>query len=149
MPADRYLLLVEDNPDDEALALHALREHGLADRVVVARDGIEALNLLHGSTASPLRHRGPPVALITDLRLPRIDGFELIRRVRAEADTCTLPLVILSGSRNADDMREAYRLGVNSYVVKPVELDRFVSVLGNLGRYWLSLNTAAHEDRRY
>lgn len=150
MAADRYILLVEDNPNEETLTLHALRENGITNAVVVARDGVEALDFLFGedSRRRPESARLPAV-IVMDLKLPRIDGFELMRRIRAHERSSLIPLVILTASHDPNDIREAYRLGANSYVLKPVELDRFVMVIGLLARYWLNLNQTTHTDSGY
>lgn len=144
MIAERHLLLVEDNPDDEALIMHALQQFELAHRVRIARDGVEALECLHSGHKG--RQNGQPAlpaALITDLKLPRLDGFELLRRVRADEHSCLMPIIILSTSAPPEEVREAYRLGANSFVVKPTNLDRFVDTMGLLARYWLNVNTTA------
>jgi len=150
MAGSRYILLVEDNPDEEALALQALGTNSLTDKVVVAHDGMEALDYLFG--AGPHRDRDTtlkPAVILLDLRLPRIDGFEVLRRVRANGQTSLLPVVVVTASHDADDIREAYRLGANSYVVKPIDFERFRSVVAQIGRYWLSLNEPADTRTRY
>ncbi|NMG73954.1 response regulator [Aromatoleum diolicum] len=149
MAGARYILLVEDNPDEEALALQALSANGLTDKVVVAHDGMEALDYLFGAGS----HHGrdttqKPAAILLDLQLPRIDGFEVLRRVRAHGQTSLLPVVVVTASHDVDDIREAYRLGANSYVVKPVDFGRFSSVMAQIGRYWLSLNEPADTSTR-
>lgn len=148
MLAESNLLLVEDNPDEEALMLHALQQYGLGHRAIVARDGVEALHRLcpeNDLRPSP----APPAALVTDLKLPRLDGFELLRRVRADERTCLTPVIILTGSASPEDIREAYRLGANSFIVKPAGLDRYVDTLGLLARYWLKVNLAARNPGPY
>lgn len=150
MAGGRYILLVEDNPDEEALALQALGTNGLTNKVVVTHDGMEALDYLFGTG----HYRGrdttlKPAVILLDLRLPRIDGFEVLRRVRANGQTSLLPVVVVTASHDADDIREAYRLGANSYVAKPVDFERFSSVMAQIGRYWLSLNEPADTSTRY
>ncbi len=130
---DRPLLLVEDNADDEALTLLALKKNGMTRPVLVARDGVEALDLL--ARTNPL-----PVLVLLDLKLPRIDGHEVLRRMRADDRTRCLPVVVLTTSREDKDIREACASGANSYVRKPVDFDKFTESLGLISRYWLTLN---------
>jgi CheY-like chemotaxis protein len=129
----RIILLVEDNPDDEALTLRAFRKHNLGNDVVVARDGVEALDYLLGGGALPQ-------VVLLDLKLPRVDGLEVLRRLRAEERTRHLPVVVLTSSHEERDLVDSYRLGANSYVRKPVDFVEFVDAIGNLGLYWLVLN---------
>jgi two-component system, response regulator len=128
------VLLVEDNPDDVELALHAFRRQKLGNRVVVARDGEEALALLLGPT---VEH---PRVVLLDLKLPKLDGLEVLRRLRADGRTRHLPVVVLTSSSEERDIVESYQLGVNSYIVKPVDFDQFADVVRQLGMYWLVLN---------
>lgn len=144
MTNDRPILLVEDNPDDEALTLRAFNKNRIANQVVVARDGVEALDYLFASG----RHAGrdtstQPALVLLDLKLPRIDGLEVLRRIRHDARTAVLPVVVLTTSREQQDIHEAYRLGANSYIRKPVDFERFIYTVGQLGLYWLSLNEPA------
>lgn len=144
MAGNRYILLVEDNPRDESVALEALGKAGFAGRLSVAHDGIEALDQLHGTPVRDgQRTTSLPAALLLDLELPRIDGFEVLRRVRAEPATALLPIVIFTASRIPADIREAYRLGANSYVTKPVEPQRLADLVVCIARYWLTLNEPA------
>ncbi len=133
---DKTILLVEDNDDDAELTLRALNKHKLATRIVRARDGIEALELLHG--APPLR----PDLVLIDLNMPRLDGIGLLRKVRAQPTTRSLPIVILTSSNEDRDVTEGYRLGANSYVRKPVDFLTFSDAVKTLGLYWLELNLA-------
>ncbi len=139
---ERAILLVEDNPDDEILMLRALAKNGMAGEVVVARDGVEALEYLFSSG----RHAGHPedtmprLILLLDLKLPRLNGFEVLQRLRADERTRLLPVVILTSSRERRDVLEGYGLGANSYVRKPVDFERFLEVVGQLKLYWLGLN---------
>jgi two-component system, response regulator len=138
------ILLVEDNPRDLKLALHAFAQHRLDGQVHVARDGAEALDYLFGTG----EHAGRDLArrprlVVLDLKLPRIDGTEVLRRVRADPRTQTIPVVVLTSSREETDIDRCYRLGANSYIVKPVEFDRFLEVSRQLGDYWLVVNQAA------
>ncbi len=135
------ILLVEDNPDDEALTLRALRTAHVSPEVVVARDGVEALDYLFGTG----RHagRGPgllPHVVLLDLKLPRVDGLEVLRRIRSDERTRLLPVVILTSSTEDRDRIESYRLGSNSYVRKPVDFGQFAEAVRQLGLYWLVLN---------
>jgi len=138
---DKAILLVEDNPDDELLALRALRKNGIAGDVVVAHDGVEALDYLFatgdhaGRDASEL-----PRLILLDLNLPRLDGLEVLRRLRSDERTRLLPVVILSSSGEQRDVREGYGLGANSYVRKPVNFEQFVRAVEQLKSYWLVLN---------
>jgi two-component system response regulator len=135
LPID--VLLVEDNPDDMELALHAFRQQRLVNRVRVARDGAEALDLLLGSEASRIER---PRLVLLDLKLPKVNGIEVLRRLRADPRTHFLPVVVLTASAQERDLRESYELGVNSYIVKPVDFEKFVDVVRQLGLYWLVLN---------
>ncbi len=138
---ERAILLVEDNPDDELLMLRALAKNGMAGEVVVARDGVEALEYLFSSG----RHAGHPEdtmprLILLDLKLPRLNGFEVLQRLRADERTRLLPVVILTSSRERRDVLEGYGLGANSYVRKPVDFEQFLEVVGQLKLYWLGLN---------
>lgn len=137
----KYILLVEDNPDDEALTLRALSKNRLANGVVVARDGAEAVDFLFGTGAHAGRDvKDAPEVVLLDLKLPKLDGFEVLRRIRADERTKTLPVVILTSSKEERDIVQGYRDGCNSYVRKPVNFDEFVDAAGQLGLYWLLLN---------
>jgi len=134
-------LLVEDNPQDLELALRALKKANLANRIHVARDGAEALDFLFGEGAHAGRpvENGPKVILL-DLKLPTVDGLEVLRRVKGDPRTRTIPVVVLTSSQEQQDVVESYRLGVNSYIVKPVDFERFATAVRELGMYWLLLN---------
>lgn len=134
-------LLVEDNPSDIELALHALKRHNLVNHIHVARDGAEALEFLFGRGRYSDRDvlHGPRVVLL-DLKLPLIDGMEVLRQVKADERTREIPIVALTSSREDRDIRECYALGVNSYIVKPVDFDQFTQAVQQLGLYWLVLN---------
>lgn len=137
------ILLVEDNPDDEALTLRAFRKNNITNEIVVARDGVEALDYLFatGPHAGLAADRLPQVVLL-DLKLPRIDGLEVLRRIRADDRTKLLPVVVLTSSKEEQDLVESYRIGCNSYVRKPVNFDEFMEAARQLGMYWLLLNEA-------
>jgi two-component system, response regulator len=137
---EKRILLVEDNPRDEALTLRALQKHNLQGAVVVTRDGVDALDYLlpaGGNAAQPL-----PELVLLDLKLPKLDGLEVLRRLRDHERTRQLPVVILTSSAEERDILEGYRLGTNSYVRKPVDFAEFTEAVRYLGLYWLILNTA-------
>ncbi|ODU45692.1 MAG: two-component system response regulator [Thiobacillus sp. SCN 63-374] len=139
--SDKSILLVEDNPDDAALTVHALETNNIGNRLVLARDGVEALDYLF--CTGPYAGRDPddhPSVVLLDLKLPKIDGLEVLRRVRATESTRLQPVVILTSSNEEEDRIKGYALGANSYVRKPVDFDDFVRAAGQLGLYWLLLN---------
>jgi two-component system, response regulator len=135
------ILLVEDNPQDLELARRALRKGNLTNRIHVARDGAEALEFIfcEGRYAERKIDNGPRVILL-DLKLPKIDGLEVLKRVKSDARTKSIPVVVLTSSKEHSDIVESYQLGVNSYIVKPVNFERFVTAVQDLGMYWLLLN---------
>jgi CheY-like chemotaxis protein len=135
------ILLVEDTPGDLELALRALRKGNLVNRIEVARDGLEAVEFIfcEGPHAGRRIEDGPKVILL-DLKLPKIDGLEVLRRVKTDPRTRTIPVVVLTSSKEQKDVVESYNLGVNSYIVKPVHFDRFATAVQELGLYWLLLN---------
>ncbi|MGH2346069.1 MAG: response regulator [Chloroflexota bacterium] len=135
------ILLVEDNPRDELLAMRAFKKSRIANEVVVAHDGVEALDYLFGAGAHAGRDaRDLPQVMLLDLKLPKVDGLQVLQAVRADERTRYLPVVILTSSDEQRDLVESYRLGVNSYVRKPVDFSRFVEAVDHLGLYWLVLN---------
>lgn len=136
----KIILLVEDNQDDEELALLAFKKGNVANQVVVARDGVEALDYLFAT--GPYTNRGNtlPQLVLLDLKLPKIDGLEVLRRLRADPRTRRLPIVILTSSKEEDDLIRGYEEGANSYVRKPVDFNQFVEAVGQLQLYWLVLN---------
>lgn len=141
MATDRPILLVEDNPDDEALTLRAFKKNKIANEVVVARDGVEALDYLFGTGIHAGRDTAiAPAVVLLDLKLPRIDGLEVLRRLRADDRTRLLPVVVLTTSKEQQDIHEAYSLGANSYIRKPVDFEKFIHAVGQLALYWLVLN---------
>jgi len=138
---DKAILLVEDNPDDEALTIRAFKKNNIKNKVIVARDGVEALDYLFGT--GPYAGRDVtalPQVVLLDLKLPKVDGLEVLRRVRADERTRILPVVILTSSKEEQDVASGYRLGANSYVRKPVNFDEFLEAARQLGLYWLLLN---------
>lgn len=141
MMNDKPILLVEDNPDDEALTLHALESNKIGNTVIVARNGVEALDYLFGTGKyAGCDPEALPAVVLLDLKLPKIDGLEVLRRIRADSRTNLLPVVILTSSTEDEDRLKGYALGANSYVRKPVDFDEFVRAAGQLGLYWLLLN---------
>lgn len=140
----RSLLLVEDNPTDEKLTLHAFKKGNLDCTVDVVRDGAEALDFLFRQGAFAGREGEPlPALVLLDLKLPRIQGLEVLRRVRADARTRLVPVVVLTASREDEDLLQSYASGANGYVRKPVDLDEFVEAARHLGLYWLTVNQPA------
>jgi two-component system, response regulator len=139
MTSDPIILLVEDNPKDEALTLRALKKSNIANKVTIARDGAEAPDYLFARGADGSRNPLPHLILL-DLKLPKIDGHEVLRRIRNDERTRLLPIVILTTSVEDKDRLEGYRLGANSYIRKPVDFTEFVEAVVHLGLYWLVLN---------
>ncbi len=137
----KCILLVEDSPDDEALALRAFRRHHISNEVVVAHDGVEALDYLFGTGMYTERDiREKPSVVLLDLKLPRLDGIEVLRRIRADERTKLLPVVVLTTSSEEQDMLDSYSLGCNSYIRKPVDFIQFSEAIRQLGMYWLLMN---------
>jgi two-component system response regulator len=142
--SERPILVVEDNPDDMELALRALREHDAGHQIALARDGVEASEFLFGSSEHDAR--ALPIVVFLDLNLPKVSGFEVLRRIRSHARTRLLPVVVLTSSREEEDIVSSYSLGANSYVRKPVDYVAFRSAVHALGDYWLALNEAPPEE---
>ena len=137
------ILLVEDNPDDEALTIQALKKNNIGNELVVVRDGADALDFLFATGAYSGRNLNKKLQVILlDLKLPKVDGLEVLRRIRADERTRLLPVVILTSSKEESDLLTGYSLGANSYVRKPVDFNQFVEAVRNLGLYWLILNEA-------
>jgi two-component system, response regulator len=137
------ILLVEDNPNDVKLAIHAFKRQNLANQVHVARDGAEALEFIFCTGAYANRKiEDAPKIILLDLKLPLVDGVEVLRRIKSDPRTQMIPVVALTSSREERDIVESYRLGVNSYIVKPVDFDQFTESVRRLGFYWLLLNQA-------
>ena len=138
---NKVILLVEDNADDEKLTLRAFKKKNIANPVVVARDGVEALDYLFGAGAHAGRNVSDmPVVILLDLKLPKLDGLEVLKRVRADSRTKRVPVVVLTSSKEEQDLVASYDLGANSYIRKPVDFEKFVEVAGALALYWLLSN---------
>ena len=140
---NKVILLIEDNPDDVKLTLRALKKSNILNEVVVAQDGVEALDYLFGTGEHAGRDtRVVPQLVLLDLKMPKLDGLEVLQRLRNDARTKLLPVVVLTTSSEDKDRIESYKLGANSYVRKPVDFDKFVDAVRQLGLYWLVLNEA-------
>lgn len=144
------ILLVEDNPNDAELTLRALKKHKLANRVLIAKDGAEALDFIFATRSYSHRkvEHGPRVIFL-DIKLPKVDGLEVLRRIKADPRTKSIPVVMLTSSKEDRDIIESYALGVNSYVAKPVEFESFVHAVSDLGLYWLLLNKPPREAHNF
>lgn len=140
------ILLVEDNPDDVALTMRALKSHNIRNEVVVAQDGVQAIEYLFGAEGKPSAEQ--PAVVLLDLKLPRINGLEVLKRIRTEERTRLLPVVILTSSDEERDLMDGYSLGANSYVRKPVDFVEFTEAAKQLGLYWLLMNQAPPIPRR-
>jgi CheY-like chemotaxis protein len=139
--AERLILLVEDNADDEKLTVRALRRHLSADEIVVARDGVEAIDFLFGKGAHAGRDTSiKPQVMLLDIKLPRLDGIEVLKLIRGNEDTKLLPVVVLTSSNEERDLIDSYQFGANSYVRKPVDFEQFLEAARQLGLYWMGLN---------
>jgi len=135
------ILLVEDNPNDLELAMHALKRNHLANHIEIVRDGAEALDFIFCTgTYSSRRVEDTPKVILLDLKLPKVDGLEVLQRIKDDVRTSSIPVVVLTSSREERDVVESYKLGVNSYIVKPVDFEQFTQAVHSLGLYWLLLN---------
>lgn len=135
------IILIEDNPHDAELVLRALKKHGLTNKLQLLQDGAEALDFIFATGAyadRDINHR--PKLILLDLKLPKVDGLEILRRLKGDARTRSIPVVVMTSSQEEKDIVESYSLGVNSYIVKPVDFDKFVQSVSDLGLYWLLLN---------
>ena len=138
---EKIILLVEDNPDDVELTLRAFKKNNILNRVIIAKDGAEALDFLFGTgTYAGRELKDLPVVILLDLKLPKIDGMEVLRRIRQDNRTKLIPVVILTSSAEPKDVVNGYSLGANAYVRKPVEFSQFVEAMRNLGLFWLLSN---------
>lgn len=146
---EQTILLVEDNPDDVALTLRSLKKNNIRNKIVVARDGVEALDYLFGTGAHADRDAANvPVIVLLDLKLPKVDGLEILKRLRADERTRLVPVVILTSSNEEKDLINGYSLGANSYIRKPVDFNQFNEAVRQLGLYWLLLNEPPPPPRR-
>ncbi len=136
----KRILLVEDSVQDAELALNALRSHGLANEVLHLRDGADALDYLHRRGEFAGRANGQPVLVLLDIKMPRVDGLEVLRQMKGDRDLRAIPVVIMTSSREECDLVDSYQSGVNAYVVKPVKFQRFVAAVEQLGAFWAILN---------
>jgi CheY-like chemotaxis protein len=143
------ILLVEDNPHDLELTLIALERSQLANEVIVVRDGAEALDYLHARGAYAAREQGNPAVVLLDLKLPKVDGLEVLADIRNQAMLKSIPVVMLTSSREEQDLIRSYELGVNAYVVKPVDFKEFVRAIADLGIFWAVLNEPPPGSHRY
>lgn len=143
------ILLVEDNPNDLELTLIALEKSQLANEVVVVRDGAEALDYLGSQGAWAGRQEGNPAVLLLDLKLPKVDGLEVLRHIRSTAGLKSMPVVMLTSSKEEQDLLRSYELGVNAYVVKPVDFQEFVKAIADLGIFWAVLNEPPPGSMRF
>lgn len=142
MDLDEFeILLAEDNPTDAELTIRALKRNNLANKLVWVKDGEEALDFIHAK--GQFADRNPeelPRLILLDLRMPKVDGFEVLKNIKANENTCRIPVVVLTSSKEDQDVVESYKLGVNSYVGKPVEFDDFIDAVSTLGLYWMLIN---------
>ena len=145
MSAIRTILLAEDSPADAEMAIDALRDARLANPIVHVEDGVEALDFLLRRGSFAQREEGLPAVLLLDIKMPRMDGLEVLQAIRADEQFQRLPIVILSSSREESDLARSWDLGVNAYVVKPVDVDQFFNAIKTLGTFWAVINQAAGE----
>ena len=143
------ILLVEDNPHDLELTLIALEKSQLANEVIIMRDGAEALDYLHGRGQFAERQQGNPTVVLLDLKLPKVDGLEVLREIRNSAHLKSIPVVMLTSSKEEQDLLRSYELGVNAYVVKPVDFNEFVRAIADLGVFWAVLNEPPPGSMRF
>lgn len=146
MNALKRILYAEDSPADVELTLAALEEHHLANEVVAVNDGVEALDYLYRRGEFAAREAGNPAVVLLDLKMPRLDGLEVLRQVKGDPDLRTIPVVIMTSSREERDLVESYRLGVNAYVVKPVDFDQFAAAVKEVGMFWAVVNEPPPES---
>lgn len=139
-PESAEILLVEDNPDDEELTRIAFKETGIRNSIFVAHDGVEALEYFFGADAAWAGRNPLPRVILLDLKLPRISGLEVLKRLRSDPRTCCLPVIVLTTSSQEEDIVESYRSGANSFLRKPVEFRKYIDMIRHLGAYWLQMN---------
>ena len=145
-PKDIRILLVEDNPDDVELTLRVFRKYNIINQIIVAKDGEEALEILFNSQKGVPKEERPDLILL-DLKLPKVDGLEVLHQIKSHPQTQPIPVVILTSSKEETDLIKSYKLGVNSYIRKPVNFDNFIEVIRQLGLYWLLLNEPPPKER--
>ena len=143
----RTILLAEDNPRDVELTLEALGDHNLANNVIVVRDGVETIDYLRCEGKFKLRKPGNPAVLLLDIKMPRMDGLEVLKVIRSDAALKTLPVVILTSSHEEQDLIKSYELGVNAYVVKPVDFSEFINAVKQVGVFWAVINEVPHLNK--
>ncbi len=136
----KHILLVEDDPKDIELTLAALEEYNLANEIVVVRDGVEALDYLYRRGKFEKRPVGYPVVILLDLKMPRLDGVQVLQQIKADEQLCLIPVVVLTSSRESRDLEECYKLGANAYVVKPVRFTEFIEAIRQIGGFWVLIN---------
>lgn len=141
---ESYILLIEDNPDDVELTKMAFEQNNFANEIEVVKDGQEALDFLIGDTPSGIKAKGLPVIILLDLKLPKVDGHEVLKEIKAHKKLKRIPVVILTSSKQEEDIIKGYDLGANSYVRKPVSYTEFVDVVNSMGVYWLAINEKFH-----
>ena len=144
----KRILLVEDDPKDIELTLAALDEYNLANEIVVARDGVEALDYLYRRGMFKERPPGNPVVILLDLKMPKLDGVQVLQHLKADAQLGLIPIVILTSSRESRDLEECYKLGVNAYVVKPVRFTEFIEAVKQIGIFWVLINESPPNRKR-
>jgi CheY-like chemotaxis protein len=140
----RHILLAEDDPHDEALTILALEEYNLVNKICVVRDGEESLDYLYRRGKFKTRPPGNPVAVLLDLKMPKVNGVEVLKTIKADENLNSIPVVVLTSSREEPDLDECYKLGVNAYVVKPVDFTEFMKVVKQLGIFWAAVNEPPH-----
>ena len=140
METRKRILLVEDDPNDIELTVSALSEHNLANEIMIVRDGVEALDYLYRRGDFALRPDGNPVVILLDLKMPKLDGLQVLRQLKADEEMRFIPIVVLTSSRESRDLEECYRLGVNAYVVKPVRFTEFVEAVKRISLFWVLIN---------
>ena len=138
--SNSYILLIEDNDDDIELTKLAFNQNKFANNIVVKKDGEEALDYLIGNNFEAIKEHGQPVFILLDLKLPKVDGLEVLKELKNHKETSNIPVIVLTSSKEEDDILKGYALGANSYVRKPVNYDRFVKTVNTLGIYWLAIN---------
>ncbi|MEA1900986.1 MAG: response regulator [Thermodesulfobacteriota bacterium] len=146
-PEDIKILLIEDNPDDVELTLRAFKKHNLANHITVARDGEEALDIIF-QRRKEVAGRLKPDLILLDLKLPKVDGMDVLKQIKKNSETKVIPVIILTSSKEENDLAESYRLGANSYIRKPVNFENFTGVVMQLGLYWLLINEPPPQKQR-